>query len=514
MAESALRYIDQMYMMGIGQGPAPARPQRTKGQKYADMLGAASLPLSGVPIAGDIAGVAADAAMYAAYPEERTWGNYAMSALGGLPLIPGAAALRAAKSDPIDMPSISAGSKINLNPNKLTFREADQNRVEQAAELFDSGEEINPIVTIYNNGRRDILDGHNRAAVAISRRQNLPAVDIDIKEYERLKEAGFDDMEITYATLLRANEDDAASAINNQFYGAGIRQRGTEALSLMDDPAAVVPAPSPLEGTLDMSTEARMQKAAEGGYLPETYYHATSSDFEEFVPKYADQLTFITPNVNFANNWLGKGGSRSKLGSARYDDPLNLEYKAESKKIWDKYSSEYGVDINSWPEIEQQNYRAERNKVMNLFDSVDQSIYPLRTNVQNTFDPRQHEDVIVEYLQSQGRDPLATTIQGGITDLDYYKMGNYLLYENPEMVQLLKKKGFDSMRLAESTYDRSVAPVFDTLAVFNPSNIRSVNAAFDPAKRGSANLMAGAAGATIGLSALRNIQRDEEPQPD
>jgi hypothetical protein len=272
-------------------------------------------------------------------------------------------------------------------------------------------------------------------------------------------------------------------------------------------------ATSPLEGVLDMSQAARMQRADEGRYLPETYYHATSSDFEEFVPKYADQLTFLTPNVNFANNWLGKGGSRSKLGSARYDDPLTLEYKAESQKIWDKYSSEYGVDINSWPEIEQQNYRAERNKVMNLFDSIDQSIYPLRTNVQNTFDPRQHEDVIIEYLRSQGRDPLATTIQGGITDLDYYKMGNYLLYENPEMVQLLKNKGFDSMRLAESTYDRSVAPVFDTLAVFNPSNIRSVNAAFDPAKRGSANILATAAGGTISLSALRQLMPQEEERP-
>jgi hypothetical protein len=49
---------------------------------------------------------------------------------------------------------------------------------------------------------------------------------------------------------------------------------------------------------------------------------------------------------------------------------------------------------------------------------------------------------------------------------------------------------------------------------FRPDQVRSINAAFDPAKRGSGNLMAGAAGATIGLSALRNIQREEEPQPD
>jgi hypothetical protein len=272
-------------------------------------------------------------------------------------------------------------------------------------------------------------------------------------------------------------------------------------------------ATSPLEGVLDMSQAARMQRADEGRYLPETYYHATSSDFEEFVPKYADQLTFLTPNVNFANNWLGKGGSKSKLMSARYNDPINLEYKAEGEKIWDKYSSKYGADIDLWPEEEMQNYRNERGQVMDLFNSIDQSIYPLRTNVQNTFDPRQHEDVIIEYLRSQGRDPSATTIERGLTDLDYYKLGNYLLYENPEMVELLKNKGFDSMRLAESTYDRSVDPVFDTLAVFNPSNIRSVNAAFDPAKRGSANILATAAGGTISLSALRQLMPQEEERP-
>jgi len=95
--QSALRALDQAYMMGIGQGPAPARVPRTRGQTTADMLGAASLPMSAVPIAGDITGLAADAAMYAAYPEERTMGNYAMSALGVLPLVPGVAAVRAAR---------------------------------------------------------------------------------------------------------------------------------------------------------------------------------------------------------------------------------------------------------------------------------------------------------------------------------------------------------------------------------------------------------------------------------
>ena len=96
--QSALRALDQSYLMGIGQGPAPARVPRTRGQTAADMLGAAAIGTTPIPIVGDITGMAADAAMYAAYPEERTFGNYALSALGALPLIPGAAAVRAARS--------------------------------------------------------------------------------------------------------------------------------------------------------------------------------------------------------------------------------------------------------------------------------------------------------------------------------------------------------------------------------------------------------------------------------
>ena len=101
---SALRALDQAYMMGMGQGPAPERVPKTRGQTTADVLGAASIPMSAVPIAGDITGMLADAAMYAAYPEERTMGNYAMSALGVLPLVPGVSALRALR----DAPSPSA----------------------------------------------------------------------------------------------------------------------------------------------------------------------------------------------------------------------------------------------------------------------------------------------------------------------------------------------------------------------------------------------------------------------
>jgi len=368
MAQSALRNLplERMNARRARAGMeafVPQAPTKTAGQAMADMLGGMSIPLSFVPVAGDFAGLAADAAMYATRPEERTLGNAAMTLAGIVPGIPGAAAIRAGG---------------------------------QAA-----------------------------------------------------------------------------------------------------------------EGALDMSQAARMQRADEMAYMPETYYHASTSDFDEFRPKYDDGLTFITPNPEFANKWLGKGGSRSKLMQARVDSPFYKQYKAEEKGIRGKYAAKYGDDIDQWPEAERAKYWQESRNLTRQYDATDQVIYPLRTNVQNTFDPRQHEDVIVEFLKSKGRDPMASTISRDKTDLDYYKTGNYLLFETPEMVQFLKNKGFDSMRLAEDGYNNGA---FDTLAVFNPANIRSVNAAFDPAKRSSANLTAGILGGAVGLSALRNIaaQREQE----
>ena len=95
--QSALRALDQAYLMGIGQGPAPARVPRTRGQSAADMLGAAAIGTTPIPIVGDVVGVAADAAMYAADRKTRTLPNYAMSVLGMLPFVPGVAAVKAAR---------------------------------------------------------------------------------------------------------------------------------------------------------------------------------------------------------------------------------------------------------------------------------------------------------------------------------------------------------------------------------------------------------------------------------
>lgn len=81
--------------------------------------------------------------------------------------------------------AMAAGGAVNameqgvrvVDPNALTFREADQNRTDGVAEAFPNTSDMPPIVTIIEeDGENTILDGHNRAAVARDRGDGVQAV--------------------------------------------------------------------------------------------------------------------------------------------------------------------------------------------------------------------------------------------------------------------------------------------------------------------------------------------------
>lgn len=137
--------------------------------------------------------------------------------------------------------SKSLQEPVSINPKYLTFRETDQGRLEQVRELFPKGEPMNPIVTIKEaDGSYSILDGHNRAVVAMEREQKIPMVSVTRKEYEDLNQSGFDDMEISFAALTRANQDDAASDLNRQFSGSDVGGRGMKAYAKLPEYGAAV----------------------------------------------------------------------------------------------------------------------------------------------------------------------------------------------------------------------------------------------------------------------------------
>ena len=74
--------------VGAPGGLAPYQAKQGAAWTAEDQLAA----LSFAPVFGDVAGLAADAAMYATDPSARTPGNYAMTAAGALPFVPNAKA--------------------------------------------------------------------------------------------------------------------------------------------------------------------------------------------------------------------------------------------------------------------------------------------------------------------------------------------------------------------------------------------------------------------------------------
>ena len=234
---------------------------------------------------------------------------------------------------------------------------------------------------------------------------------------------------------------------------------------------------------------AAKQRAAEGGFSDEVFYHASKQDIDEFVPGYNDGLTFLTPNPEFANNWLGKGKFQERQGGTG-----SIEDVKKERKIFENQANE---TLESLPKDQQTQYfqdvlNAPLMQLRKNEQLADSAVYPVRTKVQKIFNPNKDWKEVRSFLEeTQG-------YERNLTTDEYLKSGNYLQYENKEIRDFLESKGYDAMRLSESSDG-----VLDTLAVFNPRDIRSVNAQFDPAKRNSSKLLASAMGVgVLGTAAL------------
>jgi len=262
-------------------------------------------------------------------------------------------------------------------------------------------------------------------------------------------------------------------------------------------------------GTDGLSAD-RMQRAVDQGYSG-PYYHATmdAGDIDEFKPKYQDNLTFVSPTPDFANSWIGKGGAKSRA----YDEPNYSMMKADQKLAYDKYAGQYGDEIENWPQSAKDDYFAERAAISNQYNASGASVMPLMVRAENTFDPAAKTEILDELIRNQGYDPEGSNIITGMNNREAFATGNYILLENPEVVEFLKGKGFDSMLVGESN-DRPT-----NLALFNTSGIRSEYAAFDPENIGSSQILASgskrgtgvALGSALGdiLPPLENAQKTQ-----
>lgn len=160
---------------------------------------------------------------------------------------------REALPDAVPVEPDATATVREFDPEELTFRESDQNRTEAVAEIADA-DELPPIVVIEKADGLEILDGHNRAAVAEQRGETVRGVALPEAAYDRLVADGFDDMEIAYAALSRAEQYDAASQLNQQFPGAGVAERGAEAERVLEE----IEAPELLQVRSSVETATRV----------------------------------------------------------------------------------------------------------------------------------------------------------------------------------------------------------------------------------------------------------------
>jgi len=210
------------------------------------------------------------------------------------------------------------------------------------------------------------------------------------------------------------------------------------------------------KGGLDMSQAARMQRADEMGFNPKTLYHATSSDIDQF-----------------SKNMMGKSSS---LGSGQ-------------KAVW----------LNTSPDV---------------VETYLPGAFVNRANVKDSADLG---DGVGRYY-SEGGNIMPVRARLNPENTEVFDMGG-ARYDEQTVNAILKnaKKNKAKAVVFKNIRDEGVMGLGSgrratSIAVFNPSDIRSVNAAFDPAKRNSANLMAGVMGGAVGLSALRQLMPQQEQE--
>lgn len=211
-------------------------------------------------------------------------------------------------------------------------------------------------------------------------------------------------------------------------------------------------------------------------------YHGTKQDaFEQFEPVYGDGLIFTTPDPSFASSWIGKGAKQKRVGAEAEEKAIYDYYKKEKSKVVAPSDELFNKDPDEW----RRQFDASNQPIMERLrrenaipDRQFGNILPLKANVKKTFDPQKNFDDLQDFFK-------ANPSMADPSIADMYKRGDYIVYESKPMVDYLKSKGYDSMMLRES----AGGPV-TTMAVFEPSQLRSRFAAFDPARRNEANLLA------------------------
>jgi hypothetical protein len=284
----------------------------------------------------------------------------------------------------------------------------------------------------------------------------------DVAEYDRVMAGSAPAKSgeiISFAAAFRAKNANQTPPLKPMGFGASTPKTPQQA-ARFETPGSPEYEAAVAKG-LDMSQAGRMARAKEMGFDTDTVlYHGTATDVASFDPRKAGGVTKARSAK--LGTWL-TGSPKTAEGYADFasgkpvQDLIDASYAAERAGQWDKASR----------------LMAEA-EALETAGTAGQTIMPLHV-----------------------RGKLKTIDMDGVQyDPDDVNL--------TEIAKVAKQEGFDGVRLTNFSDEAGYGEYNPTthVLVFDPSNIRSVNAAFDPEKSTSSTLLAAAPFAVVGGAGL------------
>jgi len=353
---------------------------------------------------------------------------------------------------------------------------------------------------------------------------------------------------------------DTVQAARGGNYGTAAILGGATALGML--PVVGDAASKAVRGGLDMSTAARMQRAAEQGKTVDVY-HGTNADYSSFDPERLDIGLHVgtpeqaanrlrdtaNPLIGGRSSYYASGANilplKANLGNSLvmpdvgdWGDSLQVLEELKNVKGFDKSKIQALIDDAeeamsssslkgmTWTETPEN--KSFLNEIKDIiagrgYDSikyqnaVENDYYDLADITDEAKNIKRELGYGLDYFERKVRGRMPRIPEVNDPDVAE-RMQEYLGAKFDDYILPEEAQAMDSLKAQMRAVDSDPKYLKDTSSyiILDPArNVSSRFAAFDPSKRGSGNIMAGAAGAAAGLSALRGLQSDEqERKPD
>jgi DNA topoisomerase IB len=205
---------------------------------------------------------------------------------------------------------------------------------------------------------------------------------------------------------------------------------------------------------------------------PLVMYHGTKRDVSEFKAKYEDNLIFLTTDPEFASHWPEGSGGKGDLREPPEESKEEFERMHKLEHNLYAKLKEAGVpDDELYDKTKEEMTRLTGYSSPFTYErKAGVRVMPVYVSAQKPFDPRKDYKLVEPLLGKMPR-------MQGVVEKGLHKAGNWIVYENKEVMEELRRLGYDGIWIAEN-----IDGPHDTLGIFDPSKIKSVynKGTFDP----------------------------------